>query len=275
MITEGSATKQLLPKELRVSFLRKQVVCLEHIGLTSEDERELFNVSLAFPKHSWSLSRGFIRGKFWDLPSNLVSQPARLVHFVRELLDAYVVLDSTLRTMPWDRREGLDFCIFSHTVRYTEMWPSQESLEIKSLEGWLEGNVEIAVEIGSRVRNTLDLFKQISSNLEYNRPFFTYKMVSLAGFAGFSFRHTLTFENRFSRFEMIFISPLIFVCGVLPSPELKLSPGDISKQISELRTFIHDEFGECDSLDDRTGTTLFDFIKRRERVKEVSLEQSD
>jgi hypothetical protein len=40
----GANAKALLPKTLQQAFANKQIVCVEYDGLTSEQEREIFQV---------------------------------------------------------------------------------------------------------------------------------------------------------------------------------------------------------------------------------------
>ncbi|KIK55356.1 hypothetical protein GYMLUDRAFT_842816 [Collybiopsis luxurians FD-317 M1] len=60
---------------------------------------------------------------------------------------------------------------------------------------------------------------------------------------------------------MVFIALLIFVHGVLPSPESRLTRRALSAQISEMRVFVREEFPDRVRMNDHVGKKLVEYIR--------------
>ncbi|KAF5389281.1 hypothetical protein D9757_003402 [Collybiopsis confluens] len=225
--------RQLLPNKLRTTFSNKQIVCVEYSELTDLDERDIFK----------RVQQGMAL-----TPSEKLSvlSTARTV-FIRKLLSTYVT-DETLGKLNWDTARGADVRVFSHAVFCMELWIFNPD-EVKShgtlqqVEKWLAGAEDFTKDIKAQIRETYDIYVKIATSSKYREPLFAYKKVS--------------------PLEMIFIPLLIFIHGVIPPSESRLSLKKLSMQISDLRSFVRKNNTDV-RMNARVGKSMMEYIKQLE-----------
>ncbi|KIK55350.1 hypothetical protein GYMLUDRAFT_264172 [Collybiopsis luxurians FD-317 M1] len=235
--TASAREKKLLPESVRKIFSNRQIVCVEYVELTHAEERDIF--------------KRVQQGEALRPDEKLGIVSTSRTAFIRELLQLHVP-EGSFGKIPWTTTRGTDFSVFARAVYCIETWFSSPanvnpytSLTFKTLEAWLAGGGELPRKFQAQVRETFELLMKLATNQKYSEPFYKYKKVAPV--------------------EMVFIALLIFVHGVLPSPESRLSKQALSAQISEMRVFVRQEFPDRVRMNDHIGKKLVEYIKDIER----------
>ncbi|KAJ3812586.1 hypothetical protein F5876DRAFT_37066, partial [Lentinula aff. lateritia] len=248
--SKNAAKRKILPDKYRQMFSNKQVVCVEYSGLTDADERDIFQ----------RVQLGMALSSAEKL--HVINTPR--ARFIRDLLEEFVS-ETTLGSpnIPWDKSRGSDFRCISQGVYLMDKWPTTKGAaalkhagSLQVVEKWLvstgvdkkggksaggddDDYGTIPDAFAKKVKEAYSLMVEMTKNKKFAAPFTSYQ--------------------RVSPIEMIFSSLLIYVHGVLPSPNHKMDLAELSQAIEDMR---HDVRGQHKDirLNERVGKTMIEFI---------------
>ncbi|KAH7869492.1 uncharacterized protein C8R40DRAFT_1059175 [Lentinula edodes] len=231
--SKNAAKRKILPDKYRQMFSNKQVVCVEYSGLTAADERDIFQrVQLGMALTSAE-------------KLHVITTPR--ARFIRDLLEEFVS-ETTLGSpnIPWDKSRGSDFRCISQAVYLMDKWPTTKSGaalkhagSLPLVEKWLS-STGVDKKSGKSAGGDDDDYGTIPD--------------------AFAKRVKEAYSLMVSPIEMICFSLLIYVHGVLPSPNHKMDLAELSQAIQDMR---HDVRGQHKDIrmNDRVGKTMIEFIQ--------------
>ncbi|KAJ3816850.1 hypothetical protein F5880DRAFT_1466559, partial [Lentinula raphanica] len=225
--------KNILPDDIRTSFVNRQIKCTEFDELDDDEEREIFQ----------RVQLGVALSAAEKLK---VSNTCRS-RFVNELKDLYVTQETLAApSLRWERSRGADFRCLAQSVYIIYKWEIDGPSSVKSvgtsnqLKRWLESDAQtpIAPEFSRVVKRTFAIMVELTAN--YPEPFSLYPKVSPVEFIG--------------------VLTLIYVHGIIPSAGKQLTSAELSAAFTQMRQVLRHEHHDV-RLNDRVGKTIIGFIK--------------
>ncbi|KAJ3800978.1 hypothetical protein GGU11DRAFT_742007 [Lentinula aff. detonsa] len=249
--SKHGSKRRILPDKYRQMFANKQVVCVEYSGLTDADERDIFQrVQLGMALTSAE-------------KLHVINTPR--ARFIRSLLEEFVS-DTTLGSpsIPWDKSRGSDFRCIAQAVYLMDKWPTSKSEaalkhagSLPLVDKWLSNTGAdkkggksaggdddeygaIPETFAKKVKETYSLMVEMAKSKDLATPFTLYPKVS--------------------PIEMICLSLLIYVHGILPSPNDRLDLVQLRDIIEEMRHDVREQHKDI-RMNDRVGKTMIEFIQ--------------
>ncbi|KAJ3711814.1 hypothetical protein C8R42DRAFT_550496, partial [Lentinula raphanica] len=228
---ESSKLKNILPDDVRTSFVNRQVKCTEFDELDDDEEREIFQ----------RVQLGVALSAAEKLK---VSNTCRS-KFVNELKDLFVTKETLAApSLRWERSRGADFRCVAQSAYIMYKWEIDGPCSVKSvgtsnqLKRWLESDATpITPAFSNVVKRTFS--KMVGLTADHPEPFSLYSKVSPVEFIG--------------------VLTLIYVHGVIPSAGKQLTSAELSAAITQMRQVLRREHHDI-RLNDRVGKTIIDFI---------------
>ncbi|KAJ3971579.1 hypothetical protein EV361DRAFT_949578 [Lentinula raphanica] len=248
--SKQNSKRKILPDKYRQMFANKQIVCVEYSELTDANERDIFQrVQLGMALTSAE-------------KLHVINTPR--AQFIRTLVEEFVS-ESLGSTIPWDISRGSDFRCIAQAVYLMDKWPTTKSEpplkhagSLQPVEKWLDNVVDkkggksarknddeddygaVPESFAKKVRETFSLMVKMTKSKNLAKPFNLYQKVS--------------------PIEMICLSLLIYVHGVLPSPGHRMDLAELSETIVEMRHHVREEHKDI-RMNDRVGKTMIEFIQ--------------
>ncbi|KAJ3752757.1 hypothetical protein EV360DRAFT_54674, partial [Lentinula raphanica] len=223
--------KNILPDDVRASFVNRQIKCTEFDELDDDEEREIFQ----------RVQLGVALSAAEKLK---VSNTCRS-RFVNELKDLYVTQETLAApSLRWERSQGADFRCIAQSVYIIYKWEIDGPSSVKSvgtsnqLKRWLESDATpITPQFSCVVKRTFAIMVELTAN--YPEPFLLYPKVSPVEFIG--------------------VLTLIYVHGIIPSAGKQLTSAELSAAFTQMRQVLRHEHHDI-RLNDRVGKTIIGFI---------------
>ncbi|KAH8981110.1 hypothetical protein EDB86DRAFT_3107326 [Lactarius hatsudake] len=154
----GANAKALLPKTLQQAFANKQIVCVEYDGLTSEQEREIFQrvqlgVALTPAERMQAISGP------WP-------------NFIREIQSQVLGDDGFGHSFEWGRARGKDFHGLASIVYLIEQLPACRIPPTSAaMDRWLTRTTQVTHKLRTGILDTFRVYLVLVREKDYRKPF--------------------------------------------------------------------------------------------------------
>ncbi|KAH9059637.1 hypothetical protein EDB87DRAFT_751505 [Lactarius vividus] len=154
----GANAKALLPKTLQQAFANKQIVCVEYDGLTSEQEREIFQrvqlgVALTPAERMQAISGP------WPT-------------FIREIQSQVLGDDGFGHSFEWGRARGKDFHGLASIVYLIEQLPACRIPPTSAaMDKWLTRTTPVVHKLRTGILDTFRVYLVLVREKDYRKPF--------------------------------------------------------------------------------------------------------
>ncbi|KAH8981423.1 hypothetical protein EDB92DRAFT_2102872 [Lactarius akahatsu] len=228
----GANAKALLPKTLQQAFANKQIVCVEYDGLTSEQEREIFQVCSLFALIRLFTNKCLQRVQ---LAERMQAISGPWPSFIREIQSQVLGDDGFGHSFEWGRARGKDFHGLASIVYLIEQLPACRIPPTSAaMDRWLTRTTPVTHKLRTGILDTFRVYLVLVREKDYRKPF----------------------TQRVSPIEFVMIGVMIYM------KRETLSLTQLSHAVEKLRADVRSRERDV-RTNGRTTRLLFKFIMEK------------